>query len=99
VAGALPRALAFAAVVPNPVRDRATFAIDVPAAAGRVELALYDLAGRRVRTLVSGALPAGRHTVSWDGRGDAGARLAPGLYLAHLEGAGRSLSRRVTFMP
>jgi len=46
-------------VVPNPVRGRATFAIDVPEAAGRVELALYDLAGRRVRTLLAGALPAG----------------------------------------
>ncbi len=76
-----------------------TLAVDVPRASGQVELALFDLAGRRVRTLVHGALEPGRHAFSWDGRGDQGAHLAPGIYVASLTGAGRTLTRRATLLP
>lgn len=97
--GALPRSLAFASVAPNPARGRVALTIDVPEAAGRVELALFDAAGRRVRTLASGPLAPGRHTFAWDGRGEGGARLAPGIYVARLDGARRREARRLTLMP
>jgi murein DD-endopeptidase MepM/ murein hydrolase activator NlpD len=71
------------AVVPNPARGATAFTFDL-ASPGRVELAIYDLAGRRVRALADGAREAGRHVARWDGR-DASGRLAPpGLYVARL---------------
>ena len=73
--------------------------IDVPQSSGRIELALFDIGGRRVRTLVNGALAAGRHTIAWDGRGQSGEKLAPGVYIARLEGAGQRWTRRVTLIP
>jgi len=95
----VPATLAFGSIAPNPFRGAVTFAIDVPQDAGAVSLAVYDLAGRRVRMLADGTMTAGRYTLSWDGRSDAGDRIAPGVYLVRLMGAGRSFTRRVTMMP
>lgn len=72
---------------PNPFRQATTFAFDVPAA-GPVRLALYNVAGQRVRTLVDGTLPAGRHSVRWDGRDDRGRRAAAGVYCCRLAAGG-----------
>jgi len=75
-------------VYPNPIRERATIAFTLPNA-GPARLAIYDLLGRRVASLVDGFQPAGRHEVSWNGRGDGGARIWPGIYFVRLEAAGR----------
>ena len=48
-------------------------------------LAVYGLDGRRVRTVLDAVLPAGRHTVRWDGRDHAGRAAASGTYLYRLE--------------
>lgn len=48
-------------------------------------LAIYDLRGRLVRTLISEERPAGEYSARWDGRDDAGRRQASGAYLAKLQ--------------
>ena len=66
----------------NPATDL-VFALDgAGTIATRVEL--YDLLGRRVRRLHDGPLAAGRHALRWDGRDDAGAPVAGGIYLARV---------------
>jgi hypothetical protein len=65
---------------PNPFRGGTSIRFTVPRA-GAVELAVYDVAGRRVRTLLRGAQPAGDGAVTWDGRDDAGREMPPGVYL------------------
>ncbi len=72
---------------PNPFNPRTTMAFTL-AHAGLARLEIYDLAGRRVRTLVEASLAAGRHTVVWAGDGDDGERLASGAYLARLSAPG-----------
>jgi hypothetical protein len=74
--------LAFAR--PNPFRDRTVIHF-VAAQAATVELAVFDIAGRRVRTLLRGAAAAGEHDAPWDGLDDAGRRVAPGVYLYRLQ--------------
>ncbi len=49
-----------------------------------VELRIYDIAGRRVRTLESSRLRAGQHTRHWDGRNDSGVSVSSGIYFVHL---------------
>lgn len=61
----------------------------------RVSLAIYDLAGRRIRVIASGALPAGEHTASWDGRSERGEPLAGGLYFLRLVRGERVLTRPI----
>ena len=94
----LPARLDFVSVAPNPFRGRLTFVVAVPQAAGAVELSVYDLAGRRIRTVTREALAPGRHTFLWDGRTDGGRRLAAGVYVARLSGAGRAITRRATLV-
>ena len=50
--------------------------------AGSGALSLCDVAGRRLRSLRDGPLPAGALRVDWDGRDDAGRALASGVYFA-----------------
>jgi hypothetical protein len=80
---AAPAELSFAPVTPNPARERGNLSFALPAAA-IVRLAVYDVQGRLVHTLVDGALPAGRHVLAWDLRGGDGRTLSPGVYLARL---------------
>ena len=44
----------------------------------RVELAIYDLRGAKVRSLVEASVPPGRHGAVWDGRDEAGRPVAAG---------------------
>ncbi len=74
--GAATRALE--GLYPSPVNGVATVGLNLPAN-GSVELAVYDLAGRRVSTVHSGSLSAGRHELSLDAAG-----LTSGVYLLNL---------------
>ncbi len=76
-------ALALLPSYPNPFVEEATLPYRVPTT-GPVQLAIFDLQGRRVRTLVDTIMPAGAHTVPWDGRTDAGTAVASGVYFARL---------------
>ena len=89
------------AAVSELIRDRAELARPSPnpthwhtelrfsiVKAGRVDLAIYDLTGRRVRTLLHGIRASGPGSATWDGRDEAGARLANGLYFARLAAPG-----------
>jgi beta-glucanase (GH16 family) len=83
---------------PNPFNPATTIAYDL-ASPATVRLAVFDVAGQRVKTLVAGARKgAGRHEVTWNGRDDAG-RLAPaGVYFYRLEADGLSSTRRMTLL-
>ncbi|MCB1163777.1 hypothetical protein KDL67_13910 [bacterium] len=83
-------------VSPNPFNPRTTFALRLDAPA-QVALGIYDAAGRRVRALEL-ALPAGTSTVDWDGRDDAGRRLASGVYLARAAAGAETASARVVLL-
>jgi len=83
---------------PNPMTTSTTFSFALPADAVSVDLAVFDVAGRRVRQLVNGAVPAGSHDVSWDGRSDAGSRAAAGVYFVKLETSSGASTRKVLLM-
>lgn len=86
VAG-FPGATRLAGAFPNPARGAAAVHFDL-ARPGEVSLEVYDLRGARVRTLLRGALAAGRHSAAWDGRDAHGHRLAAGVYLVRLAADG-----------
>ena len=66
---------------PNPSRGVMSIAFSVADANGaEVRLAVYDLAGRQIRTLASGQFAAGLHDVMWDGRSDRGQSVRAGVY-------------------
>lgn len=75
----VPRANMLYQNYPNPFNPATAIDYSV-AAACRVEIAVYDASGRRVRTLVNEAKAPGVYKAFWDGRNDRGARAATGLY-------------------
>ncbi len=83
---------AFGPAVPNPSRDLTTFAYALPRDAN-VEIVACDVQGRVVSTLLSGRMPAGRHTVAWDKSSTR--RLAAGMYYARMRCEGREWVRSV----
>lgn len=84
---------------PNPLRTGTTLAWVLPREE-RVHVAVHDLQGRVVRTLVPGVTqPAGRHAAAWDGRDAGGARVAPGVYLVALRTPSEIRTRRVVVTP
>ncbi len=94
-----PAALALTSTTPNPFSRTLALSFEVPAVAGRVELSVFDVSGRRVRTLVAGSVEAGRYTLAWDGRMDRGGRVPAGVYTIRLTGTRKSLTRRVVCVP
>jgi hypothetical protein len=74
---------------PNPATGLTTIALNLPSD-GPVELAVYDLSGRRVTTLVSGEMTAGRHEVEFDA-----AVLPAGVYFYRLVTEKDALMRRM----
>jgi hypothetical protein len=61
----------------------------------RVRLEIYDVAGRKVRTLQDGVMAAGSHQLVWDGSTDAGRSATAGTYFYRLVTENGSETRRM----
>jgi hypothetical protein len=85
------------AIYPNPFNPQTTVAFDL-VHAGRVDLDIFDVRGRRVRSLVAGDLAVGRHTVLWSGTDDRGQSVASGVYLVRLRADGTEGVRRMVLV-
>ncbi len=95
---ALPKTTLLMAPAPNPTARVSTLAFSL-AHPGRVNLAIYSVGGRKVRTLVAEDREAGFHSVSWNGTGDDGQRVGAGIYFARmLTSDGGKQSRVVTLL-
>lgn len=76
---------------PDPAISHVTLQFTNPVET-RIHLAIYDSAGRLVKTLIDAVLPPGPHSTTWDLRTDRGVQASSGIYLCEL----RSLFIRVT---
>jgi hypothetical protein len=84
-----------AAGFPNPFRARTRIRFELPEE-GVVRVGVFDLHGRKVRTLVSGeVLGTGTHEVAWNAAGDDGVHQSPGIYFIRVETRGETRSRKV----
>lgn len=82
------------AVTPNPCRSSATITFTLQQRR-QVELAVYDMTGKRIARVAHGSYDAGNHAVAWDGRDFSGNRVVNGAYTAVLETAGERKSLRL----
>lgn len=79
---------------PNPFNPNTVIGYTL-SADGLITLKIYDILGRRVRTLLEERQYAGRYTVSWDGHDEAGQPVGSGLYIYRLQIGSASLSRKM----
>ncbi len=94
---AAPATFEFVPILPNPARAVARLRFGLPQRT-HVALEVFDLQGRRVRTLARGTLAAGWHEREWNGRGDGGDPADAGLYFVRLKAAGREWNRRLVWL-
>ena len=65
---------------------------------GHVNITIYNIRGQRVKTLVNDHLPAGRHSVVWNGRDDNGRTVSSGIYFYRMTAGEFSETRRMLLM-
>jgi len=82
---------------PNPMNPTTVipFRVEAGSAGKTVRIAIFDLAGRLVRTVLDAPMNAGDHSVTWDGTDDSGRPVNSGLYFYSLTADGRSESRKL----
>ena len=95
-----PTTIELASPAPNPTRGGSRIWCGVPAAreGARYEIAVYDLSGRRLRTLQTGIAKAGRFSVEWDLRSDAGVPVDAGVYFVRFALGGAGQTKKVVVL-
>ena len=69
---------------PNPFNSETTIEFTCPSN-GFVDLSIYDMKGRRIRSLIYGNQSAGKYQIRWDGKTDSGEASASGMYICLLK--------------
>ncbi|MEA3409281.1 MAG: FlgD immunoglobulin-like domain containing protein, partial [Candidatus Eisenbacteria bacterium] len=82
---------------PNPFNPVTNIAFSMPATA-EAQLAIFDIAGRRVATLVDGEVTAGCHEVVWNGTNETGDPVASGVYFSRLAAMGQEHSVKMVLL-
>jgi hypothetical protein len=93
----VPQALELRPNYPNPFRGQTTLEYALPEQQA-VQLVIYDVLGRRIRTLVQEEQRPGLHRVSWNGRNDAGQPVSSGVYLGRLTVDGQTKIQRLVLV-
>jgi hypothetical protein len=86
------------AVEPNPFTQTTRMLYSIGGSEQRVEIVIYNVAGQRLRTLVSGVRPPGQHEAVWDGRDDGGAAAPAGVYFLQAQIGSEKAVRRVSLV-
>jgi len=96
----LPQTISMAQNYPNPFNSTTVIGVVIPPGnnQSRVEVAVYDVQGRRVRQLVNESLPPGSYSVRWDGRSDEGRSVASGVYVSMLKSQGSVLTGKMVLI-
>lgn len=94
---ALPSSYLTVANYPNPFNAGTVLTISLPVE-GSVTIAVFDVLGRRVRTLVGGAMSGGEHRVVFDGRAEDGRLLASGIYFARVRVGAQVVMRKLVLV-
>ncbi len=85
------------AVHPNPFNPLTSIRFDL-AQGGPVRLAVYDVAGRLIRTLIDAERAEGSHEAAWDGRDSTGRAVGSGSYFARIEAGAHSATVRMSLV-
>ena len=93
----IPVRLEFSPIAPRPSLGSARMRYGLPRSA-QVELEVFDVQGRRMRTLVSGPQEPGWHDVTWDGSTDGSGRAGSGLYYARFRAEGHTFHQRIVWL-
>jgi len=93
----IPTEVSLLQSIPNPFSSSTKISYSIPKEAV-VEITIYNIRGQRVKTLVNGKLPAGNHSITWNGEDDNRKRLGNGIYLYKLSTGKNEIIKRMLLM-
>jgi hypothetical protein len=82
---------------PNPFNARTSFSISLPQET-QVNLAIYNVMGQNVKTIVDDCLAAGIHTITWDGTNESGHNVSSGIYFYRVVYQENMVTKKMTLM-
>ena len=82
---------------PNPFNPVTTISFEIPHQE-HVRLFIYNILGQRLKTLTDEDYQAGRYRLIWDGTGEAGEKLASGIYFIQLKAGEFIQNRRMVLL-
>jgi len=84
---------------PNPFNPETTITFSLTEdSAKNTELAIYNLKGQKIKTLVNEVLPKGTHSVAWNGKNDSNQIIGSGIYLYNLKNSDQTITKRVILL-
>ncbi|MDZ7290755.1 MAG: T9SS type A sorting domain-containing protein, partial [candidate division KSB1 bacterium] len=95
--GSVPTAFALLPNTPNPFNPSTLIKYELPQQV-EVKLVIFDLMGRRVRTLVDQRQQSGRYAITWDGRNEQGEVVTSGVYIYQLRAGNFVQTRRMALV-
>ncbi|MBU8923489.1 MAG: T9SS type A sorting domain-containing protein [Bacteroidales bacterium] len=93
----LPGSIARASNYPNPFNPATTINYDLKTALP-VTLAVYNVAGQKIRQLITGEMQNGYNTVQWDGTDDRGNQISSGVYFYRLKAGDEVVTHRMVLL-
>jgi len=97
----IPLTLSLYQNFPNPFNPTTTISFDIPGTEDvkqHVDLTIYNLRGRHVKTLISEKLDPGSHKVVWDGKNEQGQHVSSGIYLYTLKSGDKRYTRKMVVL-
>ena len=82
---------------PNPFNPSTTIPYELPEVSS-IKIDIYDLAGKKIRTLVNNNVEAGFHTCVWNGKNDKGEKIAAGVYIVSMKTRSLFQTRKIVFL-
>ncbi len=95
---AVPLTPGLAQNIPNPFNPITTIRYEIPAGGADVDMSIYDVTGRHVRTLLDENRPAGVFSVQWNGEDDRGQRVASGVYFYRMRAGAFVETRKMVLL-
>ncbi|MFC1898283.1 T9SS type A sorting domain-containing protein [Candidatus Cloacimonadota bacterium] len=82
---------------PNPFNPETTISFNI-LEQGKVELAIYNIKGQRIKTLLNNRLDQGRHEVTWNGEDDRNAQVGSGVYFYNLKTKNQTIVKKMILL-
>ncbi len=93
----LPKTTLLKGCFPNPFNMSTIIAFDL-AMPSEIELEVYNVLGRKVKTLRSGTQDAGSYEVTWNGDGQAGEAVSSGVYFIRFKAGEYSATKKIALV-
>ena len=100
VAKALPKVFSLSQNSPNPFNPSTTISYEIPESSGaaKVVVAVYNIRGQKVITLVDELKEAGQYSVNWNGRNENGRRVSSGVYFYRMSAGDFTAVRKMVIV-